>query len=104
MAWAAAHRGTLGTPDHHYPEVARCQKRKTVWLACFENFRISPNGCCFYFGNKKIASRIKSYSPRVSEASSKRALSSVRCKYQDRVTTRAAFISLNKRHIAFHLG
>src|SRR5262249_44464479 len=25
---STGHRGTPGTPDHHYPEVARCQKRR----------------------------------------------------------------------------
>ena len=28
MASATGHRGTLGTPDHHYPGAARCQTRR----------------------------------------------------------------------------
>src|SRR6266480_2436525 len=36
----------------------------------------------------------RGHSPGVTEVSSKRALSSVRCKYQDRVTARGTFISL----------
>jgi hypothetical protein len=37
---------------------------------------------------------VKSYSPGVTQVGGKRALSSVQCKYQDRVTARATFISL----------
>src|SRR5262249_43839852 len=43
---------------------------------------------------KRLERRVKSYSPRVSEVSSKRAPRSVWCKYHNCVTTRATFISL----------
>src|SRR6516164_4697430 len=104
MAWAVAHRGTPGTPDHHYPEVARCQKRRPFVYHVLRISEYRLTAAAFSSATKRSPEGSKAIPRGSGEVSRKRALSSVRCKYQDRLTTRAAFISLNKRHIAFHLG
>jgi hypothetical protein len=73
--------GTLETPDPHYPGAARCQKRRPFG---WRSLRISEYrlGLMLLVRPQEDRPKGKKLFPGgVTEVSSKRALSSVRCKY-----------------------